>query len=60
MLELDIKVNKQGLRCLIDSGSTHNFIDKKVLADVGLVSIETKNLDTILADGSKISVSKKF
>ena len=42
---------------LVDSGSTHNFIDRKLAAKLGLQGQDSKPFDVMVANGEKISGS---
>ena len=53
-----MRIVDSNLQCLIDSGSTHNFISKETLAKVGLKAAPSDCLEVTLADGSKISVAE--
>ena len=46
---------KVPLNILVDSGSTHNFLDPKTAKQVGCQLIPTSNLMVTVADGSKVS-----
>jgi hypothetical protein len=50
-------VKKKPLQILIDSRSTHNFLDLTVRKQVGSRLIHTQPLQVSVADGSKISSS---
>ncbi|KAJ7948429.1 Ty3/gypsy retrotransposon protein [Quillaja saponaria] len=50
-------IKKQGILVLIDSGSTHNFVDSNVIKRLGLKILPTKTLEVIVANGSKMTVT---
>lgn len=50
---------KRVLFILIDSGSTHNFIDRKVAEKLGLRMLPVGNSRVKVADGNKIGVHAK-
>ncbi|KAJ7961759.1 Ty3/gypsy retrotransposon protein [Quillaja saponaria] len=49
-------VKKQPLVVLIDSGSTHNFINMELIKRLGLKIEHAKPIQVVVADGSKVAV----
>ena len=47
-------VKKTTVRILIDTGSTHNFIDKRLLRKIGLESEPTEGFDVTIGDGTTL------
>ena len=45
---------KQTLKVLIDTGSTHNFIDKQVVAKLGCQASSIQEQSIIVADGREV------
>jgi len=45
----------QPVNILVDSGSTHNFINSSSAKKLGLQSQESKSIDVLVANGDKIS-----
>ncbi|KAF7126621.1 hypothetical protein RHSIM_Rhsim11G0093400 [Rhododendron simsii] len=48
------QLKKKMLHILIDSGSTHNFLDPKIAKTTGVESQPTNPLTVVVADGTKI------
>ncbi|XP_068475195.1 uncharacterized protein [Phaseolus vulgaris] len=48
---------KKTMHILIDSGSTHNFLDVQVAKNYGCTIEQMQPLNVVVADGSKISIS---
>lgn len=48
------QIKKKMLHILIDSGSTHNFLDPKIAKTTGVESQPTNPLTVVVADGTKI------
>ena len=49
-------VKKTTVRILIDTGSTHNFIDKRLLRKIGLETEPTEGFDVTIGDGTTLRV----
>jgi len=47
------KVRNHRLMVLIDSGSTHNFLDEKITKKLGCIAINMQPLTVIVANGEK-------
>ncbi|CAN6581753.1 unnamed protein product [Malus baccata var. baccata] len=50
-------VNGQSVTILLDSGSTHNFVDSRLFKKFGWQSHPTKQFEVMIADGGTISSS---
>ena len=47
-------VKKKKVIILIDTGSTHNFLNQEVVRRTGVETIETNPLTVFVADGTKL------
>lgn len=47
-------MNNQPFRILLDSGSTHNFVDSALVKHLGWQLHQTKPFDVMTADGGKV------
>ncbi|KAM1314519.1 hypothetical protein ACFX2I_018122 [Malus domestica] len=56
-MKVDGQLNGHHVRILLDSGSTHNFIDSKLLKQWGQPVSPTTNFEVMIADGGKICSS---
>ena len=54
LLELKVSIGCTNVQGLVDSGSTHNFIDAKTLSAAGLKAQRQEKLEIVLADKSKV------
>lgn len=54
-LQLRGRIKKQDLPILVDSGSTHNFLDLTLAKRLGLKLIPIKAMNVAVADGFKVS-----
>lgn len=54
-MKVDGFINGQKIKILLDSGSTHNFMDSQVLKNFGWPSQPTKTFEVMIADGGKVS-----
>ena len=52
-------VNKRPLSILIDTGSTHNFLDERMAARLGYPIIQIPPFSITVADGGQLSCDKK-
>ena len=55
-LRVDGLVRKHCVHILIDSGSTHNFIDERLVRRLGLDAEPTTGFDVAIGDGTKLRV----
>lgn len=56
-LLIEEKCKKQGITILINSGSTHNFVDHSIAKKIGCEVIPTYKLMMIMANGSNINTT---
>lgn len=54
-LVLQGKSKRIPLSILVDSGSTHNFLDPQTAKQIGCQTLKTSKLIVTVADGSKVS-----
>lgn len=59
LIRIQGKVNGVPVTALVDSGSTHSFVDPKVVEKAGLKVSETKPMEITVANGSKMFCDKK-
>lgn len=52
-MKVERLVNKQPVKNLLDSGSTHNFIDSRLVKQLGWQPQHTKSFDVMIANGEK-------
>lgn len=60
MLKLKGHLKRKPVIILIDSGSTHSFIDLKLVKDLKLVIISVPLVTVTIADGKKLMVDQKL
>lgn len=60
MLKLEGHLKGKPMTILIDNGSTHNFIDSKLVKDLKLPIILVPPLTVTIADGRKLVVDRKL
>jgi hypothetical protein len=56
-MKLHVSIGNHSLIALVDSGSTHNFINTEVAQRVGLHCNETKGSHVIVANGDRLNCS---
>ncbi len=49
---------KYAVKCLLDSGATHNFVSRSLVSRCGLPVTKNASLDVFLADGSLVKVDQ--
>ncbi|KAJ4801231.1 polyprotein [Rhynchospora pubera] len=59
LIRIKGNVNGVPVIALVDSGSTHSFIDPKVVKNAGYTSIQTRPLEITVANGEKMQCDKK-
>ena len=52
-IKVEGKVRNHRLMVLIDSGSTHNFLDEKITKKLGCIAINMQPLTIIVVNGEK-------
>ena len=50
-------VKKKKIIILIDTGSTHNFLNQEVVRRTGVETIETNPLTVFVVDGTKLVIT---
>lgn len=53
-LRVDGLIKKRVVHILIDTGSTHNFLDERLVKQIGLVAEPTSGFDVALGDGAML------
>ncbi|KAM2118242.1 hypothetical protein ACFX1R_011685 [Malus domestica] len=56
-MKVDGQLNGHYVRILLDSGSTHNFVDFKLLKQWGQPASPTTNFEVMIADGGRVRSS---
>jgi hypothetical protein len=55
MMQVYVDINNTRLRTLIDSGSTHNFVDLEAIARAGVTLRDNSGLRILVANGDRLS-----